>query len=340
MEQKLSIVDRLMGGGESPLIVAEIGANHNGDMDLCKRLIDVAVDCKVDAVKFQSWTEKSLLSRKDKQNAEFLAAVRKYQLTPEQHLKIQAYCKSKGITFFSTPFSMAEADMLEQMDVPLFKIASMDINHFPLLRHVARKGRPMIVSTGMATLGEIERAVNLIRGEGNEQLVLMHCVSLYPPDFEMVNLRNMQMLSDVFRVPTGYSDHTIGIGCSLAAIALGACAIEKHFTLDKNMEGWDHAVSADPIEMAMIAQEGRNIRLSLGGYRRTLSAAEIHKIQFFRRSLVVKHAMKAGEVITDRDIDFKRPGTGIRPDEMDTILGRKLVSDIQQNDLLLLSHLK
>lgn len=340
MEQKLSLVERLFCREELPLIIAEIGANHNGDMNLCKRLIDAAVHCKVDAVKFQSWTEKSLLSRTDKQNINFLKEVQRYQLTPEQHLEIQAYCQSRSITFLSTPFSMAEADMLEEMNVPLFKIASMDINHFPFLRHVARKKRPMIVSTGMATLDEIRRAVDLIRNEGNERLVLLHCISVYPPEFEIVNLRNMQMLSETFKVPSGYSDHTIGVGCSLAAIALGACVIEKHFTLDKTMDGWDHAVSADPVEMAMIAREGRNISRSMGNYQRTLSKAELEKARLFRRSLVVKHTMKANEVITHQDLDFKRPGTGIRPDEIDTILGRKLITDIQEDDVLLLSHLQ
>jgi N-acetylneuraminate synthase len=339
MESDLNILDRLQGRGE-PLIVAEIGANHNGSVDLCRRLVDAAVECQVDAVKFQSWTDRSLLSRKDRENGDFLEAVRKYQLTPETHVEIQAYCKSKSILFFSTPFSMEEADMLEEMDVPLFKVASMDINHLPFLRHVARKGRPMIVSTGMATLDEIDRAMGVIRAEGNKRVVLLHCVSLYPPDFNVVNLRNVRMLSDVFDVPTGFSDHTIGIGCSLAAIALGACVIEKHFTLDKNMDGWDHVVSADPAAMAMIVQEGRNIWRALGSYRRTLSEGEMEKAQFFRRSLVAKHAMKAGDIITEQDVNFKRPGTGIRPDEMPYVLGRKLIADIKEDDLLLWSHLQ
>ena len=339
MEPELKFLDRLFGRGE-PLIVAEIGANHNGSMDLCLRLVDAAVDCQVDVVKFQSWTDRSLLSRKDKENSDFLKEVRKYQLTPEQHLEIQAYCKSKGMTFFSTPFSMEEADMLEKMDVPFFKVASMDINHLPFLRHIARKGRPMIVSTGMATLDEIHRAMGVIRGEGNKQVVLLHCVSLYPPDFNVVNLRNIRMLSDVFEVPTGFSDHTMGIGCSLAAVSLGACVIEKHFTLDKNMEGWDHAVSADPAAMAMIVQEARNIWRAMGSYQRTLSEDEMEKARFFRRSLVAKHAMNAGDVITEQDVNFKRPGTGIRPDELQYVLGRKLIADIKEDDVLLWSHME
>lgn len=340
MEEKLDFIGRLFRCEARPLIIAEVGANHNGDMGLCRRLIDAAVSCEADAVKFQSWTEESLLSRADKGNAAFLNEVRRYQLTPAQHFEIQSYCRSREITFLSTPFSTGEADLLEEMDVPLFKIASMDINHLPFLRHVARKKRPMIVSTGMATLEEIGRAVDLFRDEGNEQFVLLHCVSLYPPDFGIVNLRNMQMLSETFKVPSGYSDHTIGIGCSLAAIALGARLIEKHFTLDKTMDGWDHAVSADPGELAVIVKEGRNIARSLGQYQRTVSRAEMEKARFFRRSLVVNRAMKAGEVITVKDLDFKRPGTGIGPDQVDTIIGRKLVADIQADDVLLLSNLE
>lgn len=340
MEKKVRIAGRLVGQGEPPYIIADIGANHNGDMELCKRLIDAAVECKVDAVKFQSWTEKSLVSKSIyNQNRNFLEEVKKYQLSPSEHLEIKKYSMSKGIGFCSTPFSMAEADMLEELEVPFFKIASMDVNNFSFLRHVARKKRPMVVSTGMATLGEVEQAVEVIRNEGNGQIVLLHCVSLYPPDFNIINLHNIQMLSDVFELPVGFSDHTLGFGCSIAAISLGASVIEKHFTLDKKMEGWDHAISADPPEMAVIVNEAKNIWRALGSYQRTVGEEEIEKAKFFRRSLVMKHSMKAGDVVAVQDVDFKRPGTGIKPDELPYVLGRRLVSDIEEDELLLWSHL-
>lgn len=341
MDRKVNLAGRLVGQGEPPFIVADIGANHNGDMDLCKHLVDAAFECKVDAAKFQSWTEATLFSRvMYDQNPELHKQVKRYQLTPEQHLEIQKYCMSKDIAFFSTPFSIEEADMLEGMDVPYFKIASMHVTCLSFLRHIARKKRPMIVSTGMATLGEIEQAVNAIRGEENEQIVLLHCVALYPPGFDAVNLRNIQTLSDMFDVPVGFSDHTIGFGCSLAAIALGACVIERHFTLDKSMEGWDHAISSDPADMAMIVQEGRNIWRSLGSYRRIVAEAEIEKARVFRPSLVTQNTMEAGDVITEKDLDFKRPGIGIRPDEMTYVLNRRLAKNIEEDEVLTWDHLE
>ncbi len=341
MDRKVELAGHLIGPGEQPYIIAEIGANHNGDMALCRRLIDAAVESRADAVKLQSWTDKSLFSKGVyEESPDLHGEVRRYQLSIEQHLEIQEYCKSKGVTFFSTPVSMAEADMLEEMDVPFYKIASMDVNHLPFLRHVARKKRPMVISTGMATLSEIEQAVNVVRGEGNEEIVLLHCVALYPPDFDIVNLRNIGMLSDIFGVPVGFSDHTVGIGCSLAAVALGACVIEKHFTLDKNMEGWDHSISADPADMALLVQEGHNIQRSLGNYNRTVSADEIEKAKLMRPSLVMRQAMRSGDIVTEHDLDFKRPGTGIRPDEMHYVVGRRLVKDVEEDELLLWNHLQ
>jgi len=345
MAKKLNLHGRLIGADEPPYFIAEIGSNHNGDMKLCKKLIDSAKSCGVDAVKFQSWSKSSLISKaeyarntkyadKKKHFGTLEEMVERYQLTPKQHREVAKYCRAKGITFLSSCFSPKEVDLLESLDVPAFKIASMDINHLPLLEYVARKGKPVILSTGMATLGEIEKAVSIIRSQGNEQIVLLHCVALYPPDFHEVNLRNIQMLSEVFDVAVGFSDHTIGFSCSLAAIALGACVIEKHFTLDKNMEGWDHAVSANPPDMTVIVMEGLNIWRALGSYQRILGDGEIKKARSFRRSAVVKHTMKKGHIITVKDLDFKRPGTGIRPDEMAYVLGRSLAKDVEEDEML------
>lgn len=341
MAKKMNISKRIIGQNERPYIIAEIGANHNGDMDLCKRLIDTAVELKVDAVKFQSWTDKTLISRSlyDK-NAGLHEEISKHQLDLEKHREIADYCAYKDITFCSTPFSNAEVDMLDELGVPFFKVASMDINNLKLLRYIAGKKKPMIVATGMAGLGEIERAVNTIREAGNEDIVLLHCISLYPPAYDMVNLNNIRMLSEVFDVPVGFSDHTIGVGCPLAAIALGACVIEKHFTMDKKMAGWDHAVSANPEEMGIIVSEGANIWSALGKYQRIVSKDEIDKSLAFRRSIVMKRAMKAGEVITEEDLDFKRPGTGISPDKLSYVIGHKLTMNIGEDDLLQWDHLE
>lgn len=347
----IKIKDIPVGPGFPPYIIAEIGSNHNGDMNLCRRLIDSAADAGAHAVKFQSWTDKSLIaeeeyarntsySDKKKHFGSLREMVTAYQLTAEQHAEAAAHCKSRGITFCSTPFSSEEVDLLESLDVPFFKIASMDIIHLSLLRYVARKQRPVVISTGMATLAEIERAVETVRAEGNEQIVLLHCVSIYPPDYDTIHLRSMTALEEAFDVPVGFSDHTLGTAIPLAAIALGACMIEKHFTLDQHMEGWDHAISANPEQLKTIVEEGRNIVTALGGSRRTVSAAEIEKRKKFRRSLVTTQRLHSGHVLTEADLDAKRPGTGIRPDEIEYVLGRRLASDMAADQVINWSHLQ
>src|SRR5580698_1672657 len=324
-----------VGPGHQPYIIAEIGSNHNGDMNLCRRLIDSAAESGAHAVKFQSWTDKSLIaeeeyarnttySDKKKHFGSLREMVTAYQFTAEQHVEVAAYCRSRGIAFCSTPFSAEEADLLEKLDVPFFKIASMDIVHLSLLKYIARKQRPVIISTGMATLAEIERAVETVRAEGNEQIVLLHCVSIYPPEYDTVHLRKMATLQQTFGVPVGFSDHTLGTAIPLAAIALGACVIEKHFTLDQEMAGWDHAISANPEQLRTIATEGKNIFSALGGNRRVVSAVEMEKRKKFRRSLVTRRKLDCGHLITEADLDAKRPGTGIAPGEIAYVIGRRL----------------
>jgi N-acetylneuraminate synthase len=235
---------------------------------------------------------------------------------------------------------MEEVDLLEELAVPFFKIASMDVVHLPLLKHVARKRRPVVISTGMATLGEIEQAVETVRGEGNEQIVLLHCVSIYPPEYDSIHLRNMATLERAFDVPVGFSDHTLGTAIPLAAIAIGACVIEKHFTLDQEMAGWDHAISANPEQLRTIVAEGRNIFSALGSNGRVVSAAEMEKRKKFRRSLVARHKLERGHQLTEADLDAKRPGTGIAPNEMAYVIGRRLASDLAADQVLHWKHLQ
>lgn len=343
--EKINISGRLIGPGEPPYIIAEIGSNHNGDIKLAKRLIDAAKSCGADAVKFQSWSKASLISRaeyarhtqyvdKERHFGTLEEMVEKYQFTPEQHREVVAYCGEKEIAFLSSCFSPKEVDLLDALNVEAFKIASMDINHLSLLEHVASKGRPVILSTGMATLGEIERALNTLQCSGTGPVALLHCIAIYPPICESINLRNIATLQQAFDVPVGFSDHTLGITIPLAAIALGACLIEKHFTLDKDMEGWDHAVSADPSELEAVVCEGRNVFAALGSTVRTVSEAEMEKRKAFRRRLVVKRAMKNGEMLRLEDLDFKRPGTGIHPDELAYVIGRSLARDVKPDDEL------
>lgn len=334
-----------VGAGHPPYIIAEIGSNHNGDMALCRQLIDAAADAGAHAVKFQSWTDTSLIAKEEyERNTEYSDKkkhfgslrdmVKAYQLTVEQHYETRDYCQSRGIAFCSSPFSKEEADLLDKLEVPFFKIASMDIVHEPFLKYVAQKQRPVVISTGMATLGEIERAVDIVRGEGNEQIVLLHCISIYPPDYDMIHLRNLPSLQQAFEVPVGFSDHSLGTAIPLAAVALGACVIEKHFTLNKDLPGWDHAISADPAELRVIVEEGRNIFTALGGTRRIVTAAEHEKRKKFRRSLVARRALEKGHVLDEADFEAKRPGTGVAPNELRYVLGRKLACDLEQDQVL------
>jgi sialic acid synthase SpsE len=342
--EKLNIAGRLLGDGEPPYIVAEIGANHNGDMEICRRLIEAAKDCGVDAVKFQSWSKASLISKAEyARNTKYGGgngqptleeSVKRYQLTPEQHAEVAAYCRKLELVFFSSVFSKKEVDLLESLSVPAYKVASMDINHLPLLKYLAKSRKPLIVSTGLATLGEIERALDVLRSNNGGPVALLHCVSIYPSPPEIVNLRNISTLRRAFDVQVGYSDHSLGAAIPLAAVALGATLIEKHFTLDKKMSGWDHAVSADPPEMEYLVKEARNVQQALGSAVRTISEPQLEKRKAFRRRLVVTHELKKGERLTERDVEFKRPGTGIAPDELPYILGRVLNRDVESEDEL------
>jgi N,N'-diacetyllegionaminate synthase len=340
-----------IGAGRPPYIIAEVGSNHNGDMNLCRRLIDAAADAGAHAVKFQSWTDTSLIaeeeyvrnteySDKKKHFGSLREMVTAYQLTADQHLEAHAHCRARGIAFCSTPFSFEEVDLLEELSVPFFKIASMDIVYPSLLKYVARKQRPVVISTGMATLAEIEQAIETVRAEGNEQIVLLHCVSIYPPEYETIHLRNIATLQQAFDVPVGFSDHTLGTAIPLAAVSLGACVIEKHFTLDQDMAGWDHAISANPEQMRTIVAEARNIFTALGGNGRMVVAAEMEKRKKFRRSLVTRRKLDQGYMLTEADLDAKRPGTGISPNEIGYVLGRRLASDLAADQVIHWKHLQ
>lgn len=339
--EPVKIGKRLIGQDEPPYVIAEIGANHNGQMDLCKRMIDAAVKCQADAVKFQSWTKDSLISKaeygrnvkyndKHRHFGSLREMVERYQFTPDQHREIFSYCQTLEIEFLSSCFSPEEVDLLESIGVAAFKIASMDINHHVLLERVARAGKPVILSTGMATLDEISKAVEILKENGAADIILLHCISIYPPEFENINLRNIAMLQQTFNTQVGFSDHTLGTAISLAAIALGATVVEKHFTLDKNMEGWDHWISAEPAELQALINQGRNVQAALGSTVRTVSEAEIQKRKAFRRCIVIRRSIKRGEKLRIEDIDFKRPGTGINPDEVQYVLGRTLAKDVEE----------
>lgn len=335
-----------------PYIIAEIGANHNGDMKLAREMIDVAVECGVDAVKFQSWTPKSLIAKEEydrnqkyndsakKHFGSLKEMVDKYYLREEQHYELKAYCDTKGVDFCSTPFSKEEVDLLYSLNVPFYKIASMDVNNLELLVCVAGKGKPVVLSTGMSTLGEIEVAINTLVKGGCQDIVLLHCISIYPPLYEDIHLRNITMLQQTFGLPVGFSDHTMGFSIPLASVALGACIIEKHFTTDKDLPGWDHEISADPFEMKVICRESKNVIRSLGSFVRTVSDAEEQKKLKFRRSVVTNRSLKAGHVLKPSDLTSKRPGTGISPDFVHQLVGRTLKIDLVEDVLVKWEHVE
>jgi N-acetylneuraminate synthase len=329
-----------------PYIIAEIGANHNGDMDLAKKMIDSAVECGCDAVKFQSWNKTSIASKtlyeenteyndsKKKHFGSLKEMVDKYYLRKEQHFELKKYCFSKGVDFCSTPFSNEEIDLLNELDVEFFKVASMDINNYPLLKYLAQFHKPILLSTGMANLGEIEKAVKIIENEGNSKIVILHCIAIYPPENKDLNLRNITMLQNTFGYPVGFSDHSLGFEAPLASVALGACVIEKHFTTNKDLPGWDHEISANPQEMKIITEGSKKINKSLGKIIRIVSKAEEEKKKVFRRSIVLNKNMKAGDIIKEKDISLKRPGTGFSPNDIKFIVGKKLKKDFKDDYIL------
>ena len=330
----------------TPYIIAEIGSNHNGDMDLARKIIDAAVETGADAVKFQSWTPESLIAREEyeantvytddpkKHWGSLREMVEEYYLREDQHKELKEYCDKKGVDFCSTPFSEEETDLLNELNVPFYKVASMDINNLRLLKYLSQFNKPVILSTGMATMGEIEQAIQTLEDAGNRQIMLLHCISVYPPKMENVNLRNIPMLQQTFGYPVGFSDHTIGSAIPLASVALGACLIEKHFTIDKDLPGWDHMISANPAEMTEICRESKNIAASLGSFRRVISEEEKKKMPKMRRSIITSKDLEKGAVIKEEDLTFKRPGTGISPDQTDIIVGRTLKSALSKDSVL------
>tara|TARA_Y100000389_G_C17413166_1_gene492135 strand:- start:369 stop:1427 length:1059 start_codon:yes stop_codon:yes gene_type:complete len=337
---------KIVSNFSQPYIIAEIGANHNGDMDLAKLMIDSAVECGCDAVKFQSWNKNSLISKtvydqntvyKDSKKKHFGSLeemVDKYYLREEQHIELNNYCISKGIDFSSTPFSIEEVNLLNELDVEFFKVASMDINNYPLIKYLAQFKKPILLSTGMANLGEIEKAIEIIENEGNTQIIILHCIAIYPVKNDELNLRNITMFQNTFGYPVGFSDHSLGSIAPLTSVSLGSCVIEKHFTTDKNLPGWDHEISADPNEMKQIVEGSKIIYESLGNFQRSISKAEEEKKKVFRRSIIINKSLKAGHIITEDDISLKRPGTGFSPDNIKFVIGKKLKKDFKADYIL------
>lgn len=316
------------------LIIAEAGVNHNGDMELAKKLIDVAAEAAADYVKFQTFSADRLVTHSAKKadyqtkstdgNESQHEMLRRLQLTPAMHNELIAYCALRNIGFFSTGFDIESVDLLVSLGQNLFKIPSGEITNLPYLRHIGQLGRPVILSTGMATLGDIEAAIDVLEeaGTARSNLTVLHCTTEYPTPMSEVNLRAMQSMHSAFGVAVGYSDHTQGIEVAIAAVALGATVIEKHFTLDRNLPGPDHKASLEPHELKAMVTAIRNIDVALGDGIKRLTPSEARNMPVARKSLVASKAIKAGELFSAQNVTAKRPGTGISPMRWDEVIGR------------------
>ncbi|MFC1595721.1 N-acetylneuraminate synthase [Candidatus Margulisiibacteriota bacterium] len=337
--------EELKSGAEiRAVFIAEAGINHDGDLKAAKKMVDAAVQAKADYVKFQSFKADKLVtpdaltssyidsgSYKGETFRDLLARL---ELSKSDHYELSDYCKEKGIKFLSTAFDSESFDFLVELGIDVVKIASGDLTNIPLLKHMAASKLPIILSTGMATLGEIEEAITAITGEGNQQIVLLHCISWYPADIKTTNLRYMETLRKAFGFPVGYSDHTLGINMSIAARAMGAVLLEKHFTLDSKQFGPDHAASIEPDEMAKMIQGFREVEDGLGSSVRQFGEKEIGQRKVHRRSIVVKEQIKKGDVFTATNLTIKRPGIGIQPKHWDNVLGMKADNNIEPEQLL------
>lgn len=341
---KVQIGEKLIGPGEPVFVIAEVGVNHNGDVSMARSLIDVAVDAGADAIKFQTFQAERLVTA-DAPKAEYQLRttleeesqsdmLRRLELSAAAHRELKSYCNERGAIFLSTPFDEQAADFLDELQVPAFKISSGDLTNWPLLQHTARKGKPIILSTGMSTLDEVADAVAALHGAGCEDLILMHCTSNYPTDPADVNLLAMETMRTRFDMPVGFSDHTEGIDIAIAAAAIGACAIEKHFTLDRQLPGPDHLASLEPAELRQMIKGIRRIQAALGDGIKVPTANELTTAAVARRSLIAAQDIPPGAIIERDMIVLKRPGTGLAPSMMDNVLGRRALRSIPSGSIL------
>ncbi len=343
-QRAFALGPRRIGAGEPVFIVAEAGVNHNGDAALARRLVDAAAECGADAVKFQTFSVDALLTREAPKAGYQLETtgsgesqrdmLARLTLGAEMLAELGERAAKRGLVFFSTPFDETSVDVLETLGVALFKVPSGEITNLPLLRHVAGKGRPVIVSTGMATMEEVEEAVRTIREAGDPPLALLHSLSAYPAPAGEVNLRAMDALAARFGCPVGYSDHTLGIEIAVAAVARGAAIVEKHLTLDTSLPGPDHRASLAPLELRAMVQAIRRVQSALGDGVKRAMPSEIDTRRVARKSLVAVRALRTGERIAAGDVTSKRPGTGISPAELPRVLGLRLTRDVAADEVI------
>ena len=327
-------------------IIAEAGVNHNGSIELAYKLIDIAVEAGADAVKFQTFKAENLVTKSadkadyqkqttDESESQF-EMIKKLELDFDIHKKLINYCKEKDIMFLSTPFDHESIDLLNELQLQIFKIPSGEITNLPYLRHIGSLGKRVVLSTGMSTLQEVDDALNVLTGAGTkkENITVLHANTMYPTPFEDVNLNAMLTIQQECGVTVGYSDHTLGIEVDIAAVAMGASIIEKHFTLDKTMDGPDHQASLEPKELKAMVSAIRNIEKALGGNGKKPSPSEGINIDIVRKSIVATKTIKKGELLSDDNISTKRPGTGLSPMKWDEVIGTVASKNYQSDELI------
>lgn len=344
MSRSISIGSRVVGDGHPCFVIAEVGVNHNGDSAIAHKMVDAIADAGADCVKFQTFTAQEFCNSADETyeyvsqgkvvRESMLEMFQRLELKREEFAKLFEHARRRGMIALSTPTDRAAADLLEGLGAEAYKIGSDDLVYPQLIDYVARKGRPMILSTGMAEPDDVERGVRTVEAAGGS-LAVLHCVSLYPTPVEQVNLRRITALRAQYdTVPVGFSDHSFGVTAALGAVALGACIVEKHFTLDRDMPGPDHRFSADPAELTRLVAEIRGLEAMLGSPRPRLSAAEQEMAALAHRSIVAATDLPAGTVLAEGHFAFRRPGTGLAPHHAPSLLGRRLRRDVAAGALL------
>jgi len=347
--QPVVLDQRKIGPGCPCFVIAEAGVNHNGDLNQAKELVRQARQAGADCVKFQTFKAERVVTASapkaayqlkvtDPVESQF-AMLRKLELSESDHRVLIDQCRREGIVFLSTPYSLADAELLHALDVPAFKIASGQLIELPFLAALARFNRPVILSTGMGTLAEVKEAVDTLRAHGNQQLVVLQCTTNYPSRLADTNLRAMATLAEATGTAVGYSDHTEGITACLAAVALGSCVIEKHFTLDHTLPGPDHRCSSEPAELTALVRGIRDIEISLGDGVKRPAETELANLIGVRRSIVTARDLPAGHVIGEHDLQFLRPATGLPPRDWDRVVGRRTTTALAGGTLLAWEHI-
>lgn len=340
----IRIDSRNIGSGEPVFIVAEAGVNHNGDVRRAEEMVDTAAEAGADAIKFQTFRADEVVSlaapkaqyqiENTGEEGSQLEMLKRLELSPDAHRKLIERCHARGIMFLSTPFDFPSADLLETLSVPAYKVPSGEITNWPFLEHIASKGKPVILSTGMSNLDEVEQAVKVLRAAGCSELLILHATSSYPATAASANLRAMRTLSDSFHTPVGLSDHTTGIEVALAATALGACVLEKHFTLDRSLVGPDHKASLEPAELRSLVRGIRAVESALGDGRKQPTPSEEDVRRVARRSIVARSTIPSGTPIAQDLLAYKRPGTGIPPSRLADVIGRRTTRTIPADTLI------